>query len=116
MPFRIIVVGASLGGLQALEIFVSGLPAGFSVPVAIVQHRSPDAGDLLRRLLQRHSALRVREPNDKEVIAAGHVYLAPPDYHLIVDSDAFSLSTDAPVSYARPAIDVLFDSAAAAYG
>lgn len=116
MPFRIIVVGASLGGLQALEVFVSGLPEGFPVPAAIVQHRSPDAGDLLRRLLQRHTPLRVREPNDKEPIEAGHVYLAPPDYHLIVEADSFSLSTDAPVSYARPAIDVLFESAAESYG
>ena len=116
MPFRIIVVGASLGGLQALEVFVSGLPERFPVPVAVVQHRSPDAGDLLRRLLQRHTPLRVREPSDKDAIAAGHIYLAPSDYHLIVEADTFALSTDAPVSYARPAIDVLFESAAEAYG
>lgn len=116
MPFRMVVVGSSLGGLQALETFVSCLPEGFPVPIAIVQHRSPEAGDLLRRLLQRHTALRVREPNDKDAIAAGHIYLAPPDYHLMVGADGFSLSTDAPVSYARPAIDVLFESAAEAYG
>ena len=112
----IVVVGTSMGGLRALETLAEGLPAGFPLPVAVVQHRSPDSGDLLRMLLQRRSALKVVEPNDKEAIVAGRIYLAPPDYHLIVDRGSFSLSVDPPVTYARPSVDVLFETAADAYG
>ena len=116
MGFEIVVVGTSLGGLRALETLVSGLPSDFRLPVAIVQHRSADAGDRLRILLQRHTALRVAEPNDKEPIVGGRIYLGPPDYHLLIEGKNFALSTDNPVTYARPSIDVLFESAADAYG
>jgi two-component system, chemotaxis family, protein-glutamate methylesterase/glutaminase len=114
--FELIAVGASLGGLQAVETLLSGLPQDFPVPVAVVQHRRADAGDRLRVILQRHTTLRVREPHDKEAVLPGRVYLAPPDYHLLVEGTAFTLSTEGPVSYARPSIDVLLDSASDAYG
>ena len=114
-PYALVVVGTSLGGLHALEIFLAGFPKNFSVPVAIVQHRHRDSDDSLSLFLQRHCALVVVEPEDKEKIVPGRVYLAPADYHLLVEANHLTLSTEAPVSYARPAIDVLFESAADAY-
>ena len=116
MGQRIVVIGTSLGGLHALETLLGGLPASFPVPVAIVQHRSYQSGSSLATALQRHTPLRVREPHDKERILPGRVYLAPADYHLLVDGEAFALSTDGPVSYARPSINVLFEAASDSYG
>ncbi|GAB1542461.1 chemotaxis protein CheB [Scytonema sp. NUACC21] len=123
MAFKLIVIGASLGGFNALEVLLTGLPKSFSVPVAIVQHRHKASTTQLSIALQRYCNLVVVEPQDKEEILPGCVYIAPADYHLLVESrnDAvaypyFSLSTDAPVTYARPSIDVLFETAADAYG
>lgn len=115
MRYRIVVVGASLGGLRALSALLHGLPAGFGLPVVVVQHRAP-GNDGLAAFLQGYSALAVVEAEDKHHLAPGGVYLAPPDYHLLVDSVQLVLSTDAPVSFARPSIDVLFESAADAHG
>jgi two-component system chemotaxis response regulator CheB len=111
-----VVIGVSLGGLVALETLVSGLLAGFPKPVVIVQHRTVDAGSLLATLLRHHCVLPIIEPQDKEAIRPGVVYLAPPDYHLLIEGSTFALTTEAPVSYARPSIDVLFASAADAEG
>ena len=116
MAFKIVVVGTSLGGLRALEVLLAGLAADFSLPMAVVQHRSVESGEVLQTVLQRHTHLRVREPQDKEPVVPGRVYLAPPDYHLLVEDGAFSLSTEGRVSYARPSVDVLFESAADSYG
>jgi len=107
-----IVIGASLGGLRALRVLLSGLPKNFSSPMAVVLHRAKDTPDLLASVLQPYTSLRVVEAMDKDPIEPGCIYLAPPDYHLLVDRDCFSLSVDAPVNYARPSIDVLFQSAA----
>jgi two-component system chemotaxis response regulator CheB len=115
MAFAIVVVGTSLGGLRALETLLSGLPEAFPLPVAIVQHRGACGGEALPERLQRQSALPVREPEDKEVMLPGQVYLAPADYHLLVERGSFALSTEGPVCYARPSIDVLFESAADTY-
>lgn len=122
MAFQLVVVGASLGGLQALEVLLAGLPKNFPVPVAIVQHRHKSSDDKLRMMLQQYSPLVVIEPQDKEEIVPGCIYLAPPDYHLMIEAGSgsvpypcFSLSTDAPVTYARPSIDVLFETAADTY-
>lgn len=112
---RIIVVGTSLGGLRALGTLLSGLPEDFPLPVAIVQHRSSDLDNTLTPILQRYSALPVGEAEDKEVIRAGHVYLSPANYHLLVEEGNFALSTDAAITYARPSIDALFESAADTY-
>ncbi|WP_394837123.1 chemotaxis protein CheB [Pendulispora rubella] len=109
---ELIVVGTSWGGLRALEVLLSTLPAGFDWPIAVVQHRRPDSDDTLARVLQRHTTLRVREAEDKEPIVPGRVYIAPPDYHLLVDDKSVALSTDPPVRFSRPSIDVLFESAA----
>lgn len=113
--YRIVTVGASAGGLFALRKLVSLLPADFSMPVAVVQHRSKDS-ELLCELLQECTAMEVFEVNDKEEARPGCVYIAPPDYHLLVDDGFFSLSTEAPVRFSRPSIDVTFESAADTYG
>ncbi len=113
---RLVVMGTSLGGLTALETILAGLPAAFPAAIAMVQHRSTESGRGLLTVLQRHSALTIKEPQDKEEIVPGRIYLAPADYHLLIEDGHFSLSTGAPVSYARPSVDVLFESAADAYG
>lgn len=128
MAFDLVVVGTSLGGLRALEVLLAGLPKSFPASMVIVQHRHKDSEDTLSALLQQHTPLPLTEPEDKEVILPGHIYLAPADYHLLIeapddDNDRsasqqlpyFTLSIDAPVEYARPSIDVLFHSAADAY-
>lgn len=115
MRYRIVVVGASLGGLRALATLLRALPADFGLPIVIVQHRSPDASGLAA-FLQRYSALAVVEAEDKLGLAPAWVYLAPPDYHVLVDGTRLALSVDAPLGFARPSIDVLFESAAKAHG
>ena len=115
--FDIVVIGASLGGLEALKTICSGISEGFPLPVVIVQHRSAYKDDkLLCQILQEHSRLPVGEVEDKEAILGGKIYIAPSDYHLLVEKGGFALSTDMPVEYARPSINVLFESAADAYG
>ena len=112
----IVVMGASLGGLSAITDVLSRLPGDFSVPIAFVQHRGAHDPDMLIHILRRMTPIPVREPHDKEQIQPGRFYVAPADYHLIVEKGAFSLSTEHAVSYARPSIDVLFETAAEAYG
>ncbi len=113
---ELIVVGTSLGGLNALTHILSQLPATFSTPLAVVQHRHRDSEHLLVNLLQSSSRLPVFEIEDKLPIQPGAIYLAPADYHVLVERDHFALSVDAQVLHARPSIDVLFDSAADSYG
>jgi two-component system chemotaxis response regulator CheB len=109
-------MGASWGGLTALERVLGDLPADFPTPIAVAQHRSADGrGGGLAALLDAHASLPVLDAEDKHPIEPGRVYLAPPDYHLLVESDVFSLSVDDVVLYSRPSIDVLFESAADQY-
>lgn len=115
-PCFLVVIGASLGGLPAIRTVLGAFPPQFPGSIVVVQHRDKDADGTLRDLLQKASAMPVREVEDKEPIAAGTIYLAPPNYHLLVEPGHFALSTEASVSYARPSIDVLFESAAEAYG
>ena len=110
------MIGTSWGGLNALSQVVAGLPATFALPIVIVQHRSPDAAGFLAELLQTRTRLSVVEVDDKRAITPGHVFVAPPNYHLLFDGGFFSLTTDAPVRYSRPSIDVTFVSAADEYG
>jgi two-component system chemotaxis response regulator CheB len=116
MVFEIVVIGASLGGLSALKVLLAGLPCTFALPVVIVQHRVNDSNGMLCAALQAECGLPVCEPEDKEPIATARVYLAPPDYHLLVERGQFTLSTEGRVCHARPSIDVLFETAAVAYG
>ena len=116
MAYELVVIGASWGGLSALERLLAGLPAGFQTPIAVAQHRSADSGTTsLARLLDVRTPLRVVDAEDKHPIESGHVYLAPPDYHLLVEDSGFALSVDEAVLYSRPSIDVLFESAADRY-
>lgn len=92
------------------------LPPRFNAPIVIVQHRHRDSDQLLVALLQEHTKLRVLEVEDQTEIELGSIYVAPPEYHVLVDKGTLSLSTDEPVRFSRPSIDVTFESAADAYG
>lgn len=112
-----IVIGGSAGALEALGVILPALPRGLSVPVAIVLHLPPTKQSHLPEVLGARCALPVTEPDDKEPLEGGHVYVAAPNYHLMITNErAFSLSVDALVHFSRPAIDVLFETAAEAYG
>ncbi len=112
-----VVMGASAGALDALLKVLPGLPVGFALPVVVVVHIPPDKDSILANLLASRCSVVVKEAEDKEVLAAGTVYIAPPDYHVLIEPDfRISLSNDEPVLYSRPSIDVLFESAADAYG
>jgi len=112
-----VVIGASAGALEALSVILPALPADFSLPLMIVVHMPPDRPSILAELFQAKCRIEVREAEDKEPIKGGTAYFAPPDYHLLVETDKhLSLSSDEPILYSRPSIDVLFESAADAYG
>jgi len=116
MTYEIVAVGASWGGLNALERVLEGLPADFGPALVIAQHRSADATAAgLGSLLARHAGRPVQEAADKDPIVAGGIYLAPADYHLLVEPGHFSLSVEDRVHHARPSVDVLFESVADAY-
>jgi two-component system chemotaxis response regulator CheB len=116
MAFELIVVGSSWGGMRAVACLLESLPAEFPIPMVVAQHRPPGREELLEHVLSRSSQLRVVPGSDKEPLLPGHVYVAPADYHLLVEPGHLSLSTDAHVQFSRPSIDVLFESAAATYG
>lgn len=113
--YDIVMVGTSWGGLAALRTLVAGIPASFTMAITIIQHRHKDSDQSLRVLLQESSLLEVCDVEDKMPIEHGRVYIAPPDYHTLVESGHFSLSTEAPVRFSRPSIDVTFVSAADSY-
>ena len=114
---KAVVIGGSAGALQTLSTILRDLPASYGLPIFITVHVPPDRSSVLAELLQSKCQIRVREAQDKEPISAGTAYIAPPDYHLLVEKGGtLALSSDEPVFYSRPAIDVLFESAADAYG
>jgi two-component system, chemotaxis family, protein-glutamate methylesterase/glutaminase len=113
--YELAVIGVSLGGLQALSIILKNLPKDLGIAIAIAQHRPISSNGELVKVLQTQSLLPVIEPYDKQAIAPARVYLAPADYHLLVEPNHFALSIDPPVCFARPSIDVLFETAADAY-
>jgi two-component system chemotaxis response regulator CheB len=112
-----VVIGASAGALEALSVILPKLPSGFRLPVIVVVHVPPEKRSVLSELFQAKCRLAVREAEDKESISGGTIYFAPPNYHLLVEAEkTLSLSSDEPVLFSRPSIDVLFESAADAYG
>jgi two-component system chemotaxis response regulator CheB len=114
--YQAVVIGGSSGGLEALQEVLAPLPPGFGLPIIVVLHREPTSRELLAHLLARHCRLAVKEVDEKEPIQPGVVYIAPANYHLLVELDrTLSLSVDPRVCYARPSIDVLFETAADAY-
>jgi len=117
MAVELVAIGASWGGLRAVEHVLGSLPADFGAAVVLAQHRRADYDDgRLERLLAARCALPVAEAEDKQALAAGVVLVAPADYHLLVEGGSVALSVDAPLHHSRPSIDVLFGSAADAYG
>ena len=113
---ELIVIGCSMGGMNALRAIFYALPGDFATPIAVVQHRHKASNEGLPSFLRRSSDLCVVDVDDKQSIKPNCVYMAPADYHLLVERGVFHLSVDAAVAYSRPSIDVLFESAADAYG
>ena len=112
-----VVIGVSAGGMTALGILLPFLPAHYKLPVIIAQHAHPDSDDFLARYLNDKCSLTVKQAEEKEPVLPGIIYMAPPNYHLLIEMDhTFSLSVEEPVNFARPSIDVLFETAAEAYG
>jgi two-component system, chemotaxis family, protein-glutamate methylesterase/glutaminase len=118
MTYDLIVIGASWGGLRAIRQVLSDLPDDVDVPIVVAQHRHPDSLEgALAQLLQEETDRPVLDVEDKMRIEPRHVYVAPPDYHVLVEATSLlALSVDERVRFARPSIDVLFESAADAYG
>lgn len=115
MSYSVVAVGTSWGGLAALSTLLHDLPADFSVPIVVVQHRGKDSERLLTELLQDTTQLKVCEIEDKDPLTPGTVHLAPANYHVLVDDGHLSLTTDELVRFSRPSIDVMFMSAADTY-
>jgi two-component system chemotaxis response regulator CheB len=112
-----LVIGASAGAVEALSLLLPVIPSSARVPVVIVVHLPANRASLLPEVFAPRCLARVREPEDKEPARAGTIWFAPPNYHLLLERDrTFSLSVDEPVKFSRPSIDVLFESAADAFG
>lgn len=112
-----VVIGASAGGVEALSLILPALPADYPLPVMVVIHLPPDRRSVMAELFAQKCRMKVVEAEDKEPVEPRTVYFAPPDYHLLVETDRrLSLSSEEPVLFSRPAIDILFETAADAYG
>ena len=112
----LIAIGASLGGFIAVRTVLEGLPKDLGCGIVVAQHRANDPYSRLVDLLAKTCPLPLVEPEDKTRIEPNHVYLAPSDYHMLVEPGSVSLSVDPPLLYARPSIDILFESVADSYG
>ena len=114
--YKAVVIGTSHGGLEALKLILPQLEKGFPLAVIVVLHIGDHNNDVFIRILNGLCSLPVKEAESNEAILPGHIYFAPPNYHLLVEDDlTFSLSTDEKLNYSRPSIDILFESAAWAY-
>jgi two-component system chemotaxis response regulator CheB len=112
-----VVIGASAGGTKALQQILPRLPGNFPLPISIAQHLHPQQEGAAIIHYSGGSALTVKDADEKETLRSGFVYFAPPNYHLLIETDhTFSLSIDPKVNFTRPSVDVLFESAADAYG
>ncbi len=115
--YKVIVIGVSTGGSKALKAILSVLPSEFALTVIIVMHRHKDTDGYLELSLDNECKMHVKQADEKEEIKAGVVYVAPPNYHLLIEDDGtFSMSVEGAVNYARPSVDVVFESAAEVYG
>ena len=115
--YEAVVIGVSSGGLEALRIVLPFLPADFPAPVLIVYHRGSQRDRFVIEYMNQLAGMEVKEAEEKEPLVPGFIYLAPPNYHLLVEEDrTLALSTEKRVSYSRPSIDILFETAAEAYG
>lgn len=117
MAYKAVVIGTSSGGMNALLTVLPSLPENFSMPVIVVQHVGAGSDSFWIEAMNKKCKLTVKEADEKEKAEPGFVYIAPPNYHLLIERDeTFSLTIDERVNYARPSIDVLFESACVAYG
>ncbi|MBA3018127.1 MAG: chemotaxis protein CheB [Proteobacteria bacterium] len=117
MKYEAIVIGVSSGGMITLDKILRHLPSDFALSIIIVQHQHPESDDFLARFLDARCSLTVKQADEKEIIMPGKIYIAPPNYHLLVEEDkTLSLSTNKHVNFARPSIDVLFETAADVFG
>ncbi|MCC7422030.1 MAG: chemotaxis protein CheB [Planctomycetaceae bacterium] len=113
MSIRAVVIGTSAGAVDALLRILPKLPESFVPPVIVVVHLPADRRSVMVELFEARCRIAVREVEDKEPLVPGTIYFAPPDYHVLVEADGrLSLSSEEPVHYSRPSIDVLFESAA----
>jgi two-component system chemotaxis response regulator CheB len=116
-PPRAVVIGASAGAIQTLSQILPALPADYPLPILIVVHIPADRENILAPLFEQKCRMAVREVEDKEPAVPGTIFFAPSDYHLLLESDGtLALSSDEQVMHSRPSIDVLFESAAHAFG
>lgn len=116
MKYKAIVIGTSYGGLEALKTILPKLGQAFPIPVIVVLHIGENNNDTFVNFLNSMCPLQVKEAESNEKIKAGIIYFAPPNYHLLIESDfTFSLTNDKKHNYSRPSIDILFESAAWAY-
>ena len=114
---ELVVIGGSAGAVEVLQRLMSGLTTAFKPAMAVVLHLPPDARGLMHEVLADPSRPPMKPAEDKEPVVPGAIYFAAPGYHLLVESGGtFALSLDEPVHFSRPSIDVLFESAAEAYG
>lgn len=114
---QVVVIGASAGALDALSTILPTLTYDFRLPIVVVVHIPKDKRSVLAELFRAKSNLSAIEAEDKEPLEGGTIYFAPPDYHLLMEVDeTLALSSDDPVLFSRPSIDVLFESAADVYG
>ncbi|HEY3254048.1 MAG TPA: chemotaxis protein CheB [Polyangiaceae bacterium] len=112
-----LVMGASSGAVEALGQLLPVVPEAARIPIVVVVHLPPNRPSLLAEVFGARCRARVREPEDKEPMTAGSIWFAPANYHLLLEADrSFALSIDPPVNFSRPSIDVLFESAADAFG
>jgi two-component system chemotaxis response regulator CheB len=116
MPYSVVAVGTSWGGLAALTKLLGDLPADFGIPMVLVQHRSKDSERLLVQLLQDATDLKVCEIEDKDPLMPATVHVAPANYHVMIENGYASLTIEEPIRFSRPSIDVMFSSAADTYG
>ena len=111
--YQAIVIGTSAGGLDAISKLFHQLPVNYPIPIIVIQHRAKDQRELLEEVLQSKCKIVIKQADEKEMIKGGFAYIAPPGYHLLIEQDrSFSLSSDDLVSFSKPSIDVLFETAA----
>lgn len=115
--FEIVAIAASAGGIRALGVVLKALPEDFRAPILVVQHMDPRRDSLIAQILQRHTRLTVSEARNGTEIETGHIYVAPPNRHLLVEpGGVISLTRTEQVHFVRPSADLLFESVAASFG
>lgn len=110
---KLLIIGGSAGALEPLQTLLAALPEDCPAPAIVVLHRQRNVESHLGEMLSRHTVLPVVEPEDKETIRPGHIYLAPQNYHLLLEADgSFALDASEQIAFSRPSIDVTLQSAA----